>query len=366
MQQRLDHIDIAKGLSILVVVFSHNLYVFSPRGDWFNNWFTFQVPLFFFLSGVFFHTKASAWEHLKNKADGLLKPYFVTLILIGVALVALQFETVTTYFPGMLYGNGKTIALEPMWFLTHLFLVTIVAWCLVKTINLREHSSLLPILIAALLIIGIFYIDFYWQISAEPSSSDYRPGLPFSADLIPVTTAYFLLGFALRDHLKKFQVNPLLLILAISTFVSVNLFTNNDINFNMRIYANPVFATIEALSGFYLAMSFSVSAVRIKPIANYLRQAGNGSLFILIFHNIFQYAAYILFVRLTGIDTLVTALFAFVIGATAPLLIWWFFKRQPLLALFYFPLKPHPWVTKNKNSEWVKLGHDVKPADTIR
>jgi len=57
MNERITYIDIAKGLGILVIVLAHNdLAGYHPTLHKFI--YAFHIPLFFFLSGMFFRPSA--------------------------------------------------------------------------------------------------------------------------------------------------------------------------------------------------------------------------------------------------------------------------------------------------------------------
>jgi fucose 4-O-acetylase-like acetyltransferase len=57
MNTRLQHTDIAKGIGILLVVFGHNSIVVDEKRELFNVMYSFHMPLFFFLSGLFFNAE---------------------------------------------------------------------------------------------------------------------------------------------------------------------------------------------------------------------------------------------------------------------------------------------------------------------
>ena len=81
MTGRVATIDIAKGISIILVVFGHSqLGHYYPNIN--NALGLFRMPLFFFLSGVFFNSNSTLVYFIFKKSDALLKPYFVTLIII--------------------------------------------------------------------------------------------------------------------------------------------------------------------------------------------------------------------------------------------------------------------------------------------
>jgi polysaccharide biosynthesis protein PslL len=65
MPQRIVHIDIAKGIGILLVVLAHNgLQAYAPFLHQFI--YAFHMPLFFFLSGMFFKPEIGFLELLKS------------------------------------------------------------------------------------------------------------------------------------------------------------------------------------------------------------------------------------------------------------------------------------------------------------
>ena len=71
MPQRIVHIDIAKGIGILLVVLAHNgLQAYAPFLHQFI--YAFHMPLFFFLSGMFFKPEVGFLELLKKRFNSLL------------------------------------------------------------------------------------------------------------------------------------------------------------------------------------------------------------------------------------------------------------------------------------------------------
>ena len=68
-KQRLEYIDIIKGIGIFLVVLGHvttnqNVYHFN---------YAFHMPLFFIISGMFLHDKP---QFIRKQAKSLLLPYF--------------------------------------------------------------------------------------------------------------------------------------------------------------------------------------------------------------------------------------------------------------------------------------------------
>jgi hypothetical protein len=80
-----------------------------------------STPLFVFFSGVFLNIDRPFFESVIRKADGLLKPYLVVLLVLGMVYAAMG-ALLLPYIVGVLYATGPTIALVPLWFLPHLFI----------------------------------------------------------------------------------------------------------------------------------------------------------------------------------------------------------------------------------------------------
>lgn len=72
--------DVTRGVGILIIVFGHSWFVASSPTVLYPLLSPFILPLFFFISGVFFRTEQPFGEMALRKADALLKPFFVTML----------------------------------------------------------------------------------------------------------------------------------------------------------------------------------------------------------------------------------------------------------------------------------------------
>ena len=78
MSKRIEYIDIARGIGILLVVMGHNDFaVVSPF--LYKLIYSFHMPLFFFLSGYFLNSATGFWPFVKKRFNALLKPFFFTV-----------------------------------------------------------------------------------------------------------------------------------------------------------------------------------------------------------------------------------------------------------------------------------------------
>lgn len=77
LKQRDRNIDIAKGLGIFLVVWGHT----SATPEWIS---AFHMPLFFFLSGIFFRPNPNWRQFLKSKSRRLLIPYIIYFYICNI------------------------------------------------------------------------------------------------------------------------------------------------------------------------------------------------------------------------------------------------------------------------------------------
>src|SRR5829696_4262817 len=108
MSKRIEYIDIARGICILLVVMGHNDFaVVSPFV--YKVIYSFHMPLFFFLSGYFLNIRPGFWAFFKKRFNSLLKPYFFTIFLIyfiSISFGKMGFQTAMTRIVKSLYGAG--------------------------------------------------------------------------------------------------------------------------------------------------------------------------------------------------------------------------------------------------------------------
>ena len=119
-EKRIVFLDVARGFGILFVLLGHNLWAGS-RGS--AVIFNFHIPLFFFLSGLFFSPeKARTWNGIRRKVISLLAPIpFFALLGCAVFLarpdLAGECSRRTLY---RLFVHGEPWYDKPLWFFTSL------------------------------------------------------------------------------------------------------------------------------------------------------------------------------------------------------------------------------------------------------
>ena len=288
MNTRLQHIDIAKGIGILLIVFGHNDIVAKEEGELFNIIFSFHVPVFLFLSGVFFKVNSQLRETVLSKIDSLIKPYFTTLIIWSFCQ---KQYSIIDYFGGILYSSGWAIPLPwiPLWFLTHLWVVMIFSGLFIKITNLNSGRIIYKVfLLLCLLLIGILIGDTFWQIpitiNGHTLQLSGKPfllnGLPFSIDVLFLSSFFFLVGFSLKKEVLNFQFQVKYFGLILVVFCYCHYQFNYTINLFERRYDHPIISTLEALCGIYIVLCVSIFMSKYKGITQVFAYIGSGSLFI--------------------------------------------------------------------------------------
>jgi polysaccharide biosynthesis protein PslL len=345
VKQRIQHIDIAKGIGILLVVLGHNSIVIGQRGELFNVIYSFHLPLFLFLSGLFLNQRETLKAAIVNKTDAMLKPYLVTLVL-GYFLVSKK--SIGDYLLGAMYSTGSSLPgiWVTLWFLTHLWVITIAAWGVMRLMRPRSLGRWFGVCLLGMLAIGWLGRQTFWAVPVLVNGFAVqflgKPlviyGLPFSLDILLMSLPFFLLGSWLKPQVVEFQIQPKLLGLSFALFSVCHYGFDSTIDFSSRRYDNLLVCTIEAIAGIYLVLSLSRAIANYPKIGNVLAYVGSGSLFVLMFHKFFQNQASSFFGNYYHVN-FATEVVAFMIGSTAPLVIWEIVKRNNYIALLFLPLK---------------------------
>ena len=337
MKKRILHIDIAKGIGIILVVIGHSHLMTNQ--SLFNIIYSFHVPLFFLLAGIFFKVDMSFFQTIRKKADSLLKPYFTTLIILGMYYLIFKGNFSINYYLGILYGNGSTIVLEPLWFIPHLFLVFIFSWIFILLFKFEEKSLCIKlIIIFSMLFIGYLTLPIFWQLPLKFIGKDFiLPGLPFSIDILLITTFYFILGYILQKNLKNIRENYFLLGLAIAVFSMIQLLWNVTIDLNLRRYDNFILSTLSALLGIFIVIMSSKFLLKNNFLSKTLSYIGANSLIILIFHGILVGKAYNFLKSFLNESELINSLIAILLAVVGSLIISEIISKVPLLRFLYLP-----------------------------
>jgi fucose 4-O-acetylase-like acetyltransferase len=344
---RLLMIDIAKGLGILLIVLGHNP-IFTHNLDGFADLLSsFRLPFFFFISGTMFSAaKRSVGVVALERADAWLKPVVVVILATAAIQIALSRMTPETVALQLLYPVGFTLAWTAMWFLPHLWLLYVAVTWLMRFKALSDTPLKRVLLVLALLCSGYLTLQLFDSGIENPAcrritefSLDlFDCGLPFSADLLLITSAFFLMGYFLSAQVKEFRINLRFLLLALAVMSFCQIVFDIDIDFNYRSYENLVVCTAQAYSGIYIMLCLCSALTHFKKAAALLAYCGRASLFILIFHATFVLKIAERLPMYTS-SKLVVGATAFFVPLAISILLWNICRRVELLSILMLPLK---------------------------
>lgn len=343
MSKRIEYLDIAKGIGILLVVLGHNdfevISVFIQRLI-----YSFHMPLFFFLSGYFINTSVPFLDFFKKRFNALLKPFFFTIFLIyftSVSFEKMSFNTAITRTVKSLYGSGHYLDWVQLWFLPHLFVVSLYAFLFIVLVSKLRNRWITWGILLAILAIAIPLLNVFYPFPLSILGKDYELyGLPFSLDLVLVTGFFFILGHEVRQVTsEKTFDNGLLLAATGGIVLLLNILFPYEIDFNIRLYESFLINTTDAILGilFILALARQIE-LHTGWLALFLKYLGNISLIILLFHVPIQAFWAQKVETVTGNFPLGIAV-GFVMGVLGPILIHEIFIRFNPVASFWFGRK---------------------------
>ena len=289
MSKRIEYIDIARGIGILLVVLGHNDFGYiSPFG--YKLIYSFHMPLFFFLSGYFLNTAIPFVEFFKKRFHSLLKPYLFTIFLIYFFYVSfnnMSFATAIRRIVKSLYGAGHYIDWVQLWFLPHLFVASLYAFLFFAIFGRWNNRFVRWTALLVTLGVSSFFLKDFYPFTLSVLGKQYELyGLPFSLDLVLLSGFFFILGSEVRQVTseKTFENIYLLIGSGIVLLLLVYFFeARND--FNTRTYESYLINTMESIAGilFVLALSRQLE-LRTSRLASLFKYFGQTSLFILLFH----------------------------------------------------------------------------------
>jgi fucose 4-O-acetylase-like acetyltransferase len=342
--KRIEVLDIARGIGILLVVLGHN--DFGAISPFFHQViYSFHIPLFFFLSGYFINTAQPFFDYFKKRFHAVLKPYLFTIFLIYFASVSFEkmgFQTAIGRIVKSLYGSGYYIDWVALWFLPHLFVVSLYAFLFIAIVSrLRNRWATWGILLLTLIVSTPIFRVFY-PFSISILGKEYELyGLPFSLDLVLLSGFFFLLGNEVRQAASdKIFDNIFLLIGTGIGLIFINLFFPYRVDIAVRVYESPLVNTAEAILGilFVLALSRQIES-HAQWLGSLFKYIGNISLIILLFHVPIQafWGAKVL----TATNHFpLSILVGFIMGVLGPILIYEIFIRFNPVASYWFGRKP--------------------------
>ena len=332
-------VDYAKAIGIVLVVYGHVARgVFNAgipmdlplyeRVD--SIIYSFHMPLFFFLSGIFFfhslHRRGPA-ALAANKMDTILYPYILWSLIQGLTEVWLS-----RYTTGQVTLTEVLSLWDPraqFWFLYALFLVILTAILVYR----RDTRALI---LGVLALAGLAYV---FQASI-PSA--------LHSDYVVKNFVFFALGvwfFTVKDHLTR---HPGLWALAgVIAFVAIQYglhgwlgitFEAKDAGQGLRFADKGLASLLVAVVSILAVASLSIWLAR-SP-APWVLALGGASMGIYVMHILTGSGARILLGRFLGVrEAWVHLLVGCLVGILLPMLVIWLLRRLGIGGLFEAPAR---------------------------
>ena len=268
MQKRLDYLDIAKGIGILLVIIGHcqigNCQI-SMLGNIHSYLYSFHMPLFFFISGVCFSNKATFDSLVKKRFKQLILPTiwfsFITILVVDGLGLQVEWWDWSVHLPFSL------------WFLPVLFFAQLLSFCIIR----RIHNIRIFILV-------LFALVLILHIAVKASVKS-----PYSSLAIPIATFYYLLGYKMKDIIIRSKTKFLTVAcLCASNIIVVRLFgVSSELASG---FSSPVFiAEVAAICGLLSVIAFSKVINEIGGgISLMLIWFGRNSLSIMLVHQLLK------------------------------------------------------------------------------
>lgn len=287
LEKRVEYVDIAKGIGIVLVVMGHNDFaLISPFAH--KLIYSFHMPMFFFMSGMFFKPDMPFWTFIQHRYSKVLKPFLFMVLLIYVA--SISFSKVSFLVAGRrlikaMYANGYYLDWVQLWFLPHLFAVSLFAYFFFKVVKRTRVFRLRWVILVVMYIVGILSIKLFWPFEFNLLGKDFTLyGLPFSIDIAVVSGFFFIFGYELnRKQNDALFENPLTLLISGITLTLLVWYLPARIDFNTRQFDSLVINTIEAFLGIFFILALSKQLERVGWLSTLFRYIGQASLIILIF-----------------------------------------------------------------------------------
>src|SRR5215217_3297443 len=164
VSKRVQYVDIAKGIGIILVVMGHNDFaLISPFAH--KLIYSFHMPMFFFMSGMFFKPDVPFLTFLWNRFNRILKPFFSILLLIYFASLSfskISIVIVSRRLLKAMYGSGFYIDWVQLWFLPHLFAVSLFAYFFFKAVKRIHPVQLRWVILIIIYIVGVLSMKLFW------------------------------------------------------------------------------------------------------------------------------------------------------------------------------------------------------------
>ncbi len=307
--ERLDWVDTARGIGIVLVVYGHALRGHVTAGAFDPAWhadvqdaviYSFHMPLFFFLAGLFVQRSLAkgAGVFVREKAVTLVYPYFLwSVVSVGLAVLA----------AGAVNSPKSIDAIETLW-----------------STPVYQYWFLYALIICQLLAL-ISRAD--WRITAvmcAVSASGVATGGFGMLSIAISFYVYFGVGILLAPHLPGWEHRRRAV--AVVALLSIVAFALTYLDEAM--WPDRMLVVARAVLGIIATVSV---AMLIAPWSRWMALLGTASMAIFVLHTIFSAGLRMALHAIGFSSNLVALVLGTLIGIAGPLAIWAAARRYRLL-----------------------------------
>ena len=187
MGDRIEWIDIAKGIGIILVILGHTFEISRISAI-----YVFHMPLFFFLSGLVFRNTDKRFHiYVKTQSEKILKPwlklYLISLVITITIPQWLGGAGLCEFVKDIYTSETSTVHNSSLWYLVCFFFVTIIFY----GINMIRRTNLMMM--------------YYWLVAiALLIILPKMPiRMPFKIDTAMIAVVFFSMAVWYKDSILK-------------------------------------------------------------------------------------------------------------------------------------------------------------------
>ena len=275
-EERLNYIDCAKGIGILLVVITHHIKDFDSIIWWA---LSFHMPLFFMISGLLYefnNKKQKFKDVLTSGVKNLMWPFFTfsTIVILWWVVYSFIFKTQPEEpLTNIIIRTITTYGFHALWFLPTLFLVSLTS----KSYKWNNRC---------LLLVGSIIVGCLFSYITDPEKYDfgYWRYVFIYIGRFAIALSFVELGRYLYKIIKQINNKVLWIVLVVSMILSLLLYRENIlVSMAFSRMGNPIIYYINAISGSLLVLLISKKISKFR-IGRMLCFWGKNSLITMALH----------------------------------------------------------------------------------
>lgn len=261
---RIDYLDVAKGIGIFLVVWAHAGGVFSKYI------YQFHMPLFFLISGYLYHSNSSVKEFTIRKVKSIYIPFafwncmgLTFRYLIGIANFSIK-----SYILTILTLSKDGTFFGATWFLGALFVISVLYRILDEILKSYSHRHLMLL---------FFFVSL--------GICGYEITLPYMLSRTLILGMFYAFAVCYKDSIKKLDLSRggkiFLAVILAGVFIVFGHY--NSANMGGNSYGYFYAFIVEALAASYVTIMISSFINDHIPIlSRLLKWLGKNSLYIVL------------------------------------------------------------------------------------